>query len=174
MLQTIGHCEYVLKHENYKPLAEVPDRIDQYCPRNPEVVAFPQRNGSRSISSVFGHVKYFHLGADEAYTLGECPRCRAYAAAHSLSELYIDHINAVSRPLIARGIRPIIWGDMAPPPPRGPRPLSRKIVDPSTGSMTGSTDSERSGLGPRESLTRDELDAPTLERFGAYLFPARR
>ncbi|HMA53850.1 MAG TPA: family 20 glycosylhydrolase, partial [Acidobacteriota bacterium] len=87
LLQTIGHCEYVLKNERYKPLAEVPGRIDQYCPRNPEVVAFLTK-WLEEYLDVFGPVRVFHLGADEAYTLGECPRCRAFAAEHSLSELY--------------------------------------------------------------------------------------
>jgi hexosaminidase len=65
LLQTIGHCEYVLKHERYKPLAEVPDRIDQYCPQNPAVVPF-LRKWIDEYLEVFGQVKYFHLGADEA------------------------------------------------------------------------------------------------------------
>src|SRR4030042_500257 len=72
LLQTIGHCEYVLQHDKYKPLAEVPDRIDQYCPRHPEVVPFLEKWIGEYLE-VFGNVRYFHLGADEAYTLGECP-----------------------------------------------------------------------------------------------------
>ena len=124
LLQTIGHCEYVLKNERYKPLAEVPGRIDQYCPRNPEVVAFLTK-WLEEYLDVFGPVRVFHLGADEAYTLGECPRCRAFAAEHSLSELYIDHINAMSRPLIDRGIRPVIWADMVLHHPEALDKLSR-------------------------------------------------
>ncbi|MGZ5453346.1 MAG: family 20 glycosylhydrolase, partial [Candidatus Aminicenantales bacterium] len=66
LLQTIGHCEYVLKNERYKSLAEVPERIDQYCPRNPEVVAFLTK-WIEEYLDVFGPIRYFHLGADEAY-----------------------------------------------------------------------------------------------------------
>ena len=127
LLQTIGHCEYVLKNDRYKPLAEVPDRIDQYCPRNPDVVPF-LRKWIDEYLELFGEVKYFHLGADEAYTLGECPQCREYAAAHSLSELYIDHMNAISIPLIEKGIRPVIWGDMLLHHPEALDRLSRKVV----------------------------------------------
>jgi hexosaminidase len=127
LLQTIGHCEYVLKHERYKPLAEVPDRIDQYCPRNPDVVPFLLRWIDEYLE-VFGKVKYFHLGADEAYTLGECPRCKAYAAERSLSELYIEHMNAMSQPLIDKGVRPVIWGDMLLHHPEALDRLSRKVV----------------------------------------------
>ena len=169
LLQTLGHCEYVLKNERYKPLAEVPDRIDQYCPRNPDVVPF-LRKWIDEYLEVFGEVKYFHLGADEAYTLGECPRCRAYAAEHSLSELYIDHMNAMSQPLIDKGIRPVIWGDMLLHHPEALDRLSRKVVifDWYYDRYYGAGVVQVWGGGNR---AKDELDAATLERFGPYLYP---
>ncbi len=169
LLQTLGHCEYVLKNERYKPLAEVPERIDQYCPQNPEVAAFLTK-WIEEYLDVFGPVRYFHLGADEAYTLGECPRCRAYAAEHSLSELFIDHINTMSRPLIDRGIRPAIWGDMVLHHPEALEKLSRKVLifDWLYDRYIGCGTVEVWGRG---SLTKDELDPPALERFGAFMFP---
>jgi hypothetical protein len=169
LLQTIGHCEYVLKHERYKPLAEVPDRIDQYCPQNPAVVPF-LRKWIDEYLEVFGQVKYFHLGADEAYALGECPRCRAYAARHSLSALYIDHINAMSQPLIAKGIRPVIWGDMLLHHPEALESLSKQVVihDWLYTRYLGSGGVWVWGQGTRG---KDELDAATLARFGPYLYP---
>jgi hypothetical protein len=169
LLQTIGHCEYVLKHEKYKPLAEVPDRIDQYCPQNPAVVPF-LRKWIDEYLEVFGNIKYFHLGADEAYTLGECPRCRAYAAAHSLSALYIDHMNAMSAPLIEKGIRPIIWADMLLHHPEALDKLSKKVViyDWLYTRYEGAGGVWVWGQGTRG---KDELDAATLARFGRYLYP---
>lgn len=169
LLQTIGHCEYVLKNEKYKRLAELPERIDQYCPRNPEVVPF-LRKWIDEYLGIFGNVRYFHLGADEAYALGQCPRCRAYAQEHSLSELYIDHINAVSRTLADRGIRPVIWGDMILHHPEALAKLSRKIMifDWLYDRYYGSGGIHIWGQGDRG---RDDLDAATLERFGAYLYP---
>ncbi len=169
LLQTIGHCEYVLKNGKYEPLAEVPGRIDQYCPRNPEVVAFLQKWIGEYLD-VFGSVKYFHLGADEAYTLGECPKCKAYAAEHSLSELYIDHVNAVSAPLIAKGIRPVVWGDMLLHHPEALAKLSKKIVvfDWLYTRYYGAGTVEVWGQGEK---TKEEIDAPTLARFGPYLYP---
>lgn len=169
LLQTIGHCEYVLKNERYRSLAEVPERIDQYCPQNPEVVALLTKWINEYLD-LFGPLRYFHLGADEAYTLGECPRCRAYAAEHSLSELYIDHINAMSRPLIDKGIRPAIWGDMVLHHPEALDKLSRKVM------IFDWLYDRYDGCGTvqvwgRGSLTREELDPLTLKRFGAYLFP---
>lgn len=169
LLQTIGHCEYVLKHPEYKALAEVPDRIDQYCPRNPDVAVFLKKWIDEYLE-VFGEVRTFHLGADEAYTLGECPRCRAYAAEHSLSELYIDHINAVSQPLIGRGIRPAIWGDMILHHPEALDKLSRRIVifDWLYDRYRGCGTVRIWGKG---SLPPGEIDAASLARFGPFIYP---
>ena len=111
LLQTIGHCEYVLRHGAYSHLAETPDRVDQYCPRNRQLVPF-LRDWIDEYLDLFGDVRYFHIGADEAWQLGSCPDCKAYAEQHSLSQLYIDHVNAVCARLIERGVRPCIWADM--------------------------------------------------------------
>jgi hypothetical protein len=169
LLQTIGHCEYVLKNEKYKRLAELPDRIDQYCPQNPDVVPF-LRKWIQEYLEVFGDVKYFHLGADEAYSLGECPRCSAYAKEHSLSELYIGHMNAVSQVLTEKGIRPVIWGDMILHHPEALDKLSKKVMifDWLYDRYYGSGEIQVWGQGSRG---KDELDDGTLERFGAYLYP---
>jgi len=169
LLQTIGHCEYVLKNEKYKRLAELPERIDQYCPRHPEVVPF-LRKWADEYLEVFGNIRYFHLGADEAYALGQCPRCRAYAEEHSLSELYVGHINAVSQSLADKGIRPIIWGDMILHHPEALDILSRKIMifDWLYDRYYGRGEVHVWGQGNRG---RDDLDAVTRERFGAYLYP---
>jgi hypothetical protein len=169
LLQTIGHCEYVLKNKKYEPLKELPDRIDQYCPRNPDVVPFLKK-WTNEYLEVFGNVKYFHLGADEAYTLGKCPRCRAYAEEHSLSELFMSHMNAVSQPLIEKGVRPIIWGDMILHHPEALDKLSKKVMifDWLYDRYYGSGSIHVWG---QENKGRDDLDAGTLERFGAYLYP---
>lgn len=126
LFQTLGHCEYVLKHDKYKHLAEWPDRIDQYCPRNPDLVPFLTRWIAEYLE-VFGPVKQFHLGGDEAWTLGSCGRCREFLQKASLSDLYIDHINAVAAPLLAKNIRPAIWADMVLHHPEAIEKLSRKI-----------------------------------------------
>jgi Glycosyl hydrolase family 20, catalytic domain len=169
LLQTIGHCEYVLKNEKYKRLAEVPGRIDQYCPLHPEVLSF-LRKWTDEYLEVFGNIKYFHLGADEAYSLGQCPRCRAYAQERSLSDLYVTHINAVSRPLADKGIRPVIWADMILHHPEALDRLSKKtmIFDWLYDRFYGSGEVHIWGQGNRR---KDELDARTVERFGVFLYP---
>mgnify|MGYP001016553351 FL=1 len=169
LFQTIGHAEYVLKHAPYAHLKELPERIDQYCPRHPELAPFLRR-WIEEYLDVFGEVRIFHLGADEAWSLGACPRCQAYAQAHSLSSLYIDHINALAAPLVARGIAPAIWADMALHYPEALDTLSRDIVlyDWNYSIYRGSGQVFVWGQGLRR---KDELDAETRARFSPYLFP---
>lgn len=111
LLQTIGHAEYVLLHKPYQQLREQPDRHDCYCTRNPEVRRF-LKAWIEEYLDLFGDIRYFHLGGDEAYVFGTCPDCRAYVDVHSRNQLYADHIIDLSELIRAQEIRPGIWCDM--------------------------------------------------------------
>jgi hypothetical protein len=110
-LQVLAHCEYVLRHSRYKHLSEHADKISQYCPLHPELIPFLLQWIDEYLQ-IFGPIKIFHVGGDESWWLGSCPRCKAYVEQHSLGELYLQHINAILQPLIDKGIRPAIWADM--------------------------------------------------------------
>jgi hypothetical protein len=91
-------------------------------------------------------------------------------AEHSLSSLFIDHINAVARPLVARGIRPIIWGDMLLNHPEALDSLSRNVVvyDWLYTRFVGADGIWVWGQGTKR---KDEIDAATRARFGSFLYP---
>lgn len=127
LLQTIGHCQYVLRNEKYQHLCEVPGNFWQYCPRHPELLPFLKKWVAEYLD-LFGEVRYFHLGADEAAHLGKCDKCREFVQAHSVSELYIEHVNAVSAGVLERGVTPVIWADMVLTHPEALEKLSRKIT----------------------------------------------
>jgi hypothetical protein len=171
LLQTIGHCEYVLKHEQYKHLAEANDYIAQYCPRKGELIPFLTK-WIEEYLDVFGDVRHFHLGADEAYRLGSCDACREYVDEHSLSQLFIDHINNLSKPLLDRNITPIIWADMILHHNEALDLLSRDIMlfDWQYDRYHGSG---RIHIWGEEShkQAKHELSKKTLRKFGKYLFP---
>jgi len=171
LLQTIGHAEYVLKHEAYAPLKELPERIDQYCPLKPAVHELLAR-WIDEYCELFGAIDYFHLGADEAYALGHCPECSAFAAEHSLSQLYIEHMNRVCARVLARGIRPVIWSDMLLNHPEALELLSREIVlcdwDYRAWRGRGWVNLRKPWGGAHRS---DRLPAAAHERFGRWLFP---
>ncbi|HUW83981.1 MAG TPA: family 20 glycosylhydrolase, partial [Phycisphaerae bacterium] len=169
LLQTIGHCEYVLRHRPYSHLAETPDRVDQYCPRNSQLVPF-LRDWIDEYLDLFGDVRHFHIGADEAWQLGACPDCKAYAERHSLSQLYIDHVNAVCTGLIERGVRPCIWADMILHHHEAIDRLSRKIVlfDWMYDIYRGNGKVCVWGKGLQR---KEDLSPETLATFGESLFP---
>ncbi len=111
LLQTVGHAEYVLMHRRYRAFRELRDRHDCYCTSNPKVTKF-LKDCIEEYMGVFGDIRYFHLGGDEAYVFARCPRCSAYAGKHGRDALFGNHIRAISEPLLRKGIRPGIWNDM--------------------------------------------------------------
>ena len=178
LFQTIGHAEYVLKHNRYAHLKELPDRLDQYCPRNSELVPFLHR-WIEEYLEVFGPVKYFHLGADEAWWIGRCPHCRAYvdgfpSTEDGISQLYIEHVTNTAQPLLERGITPIVWADMLLHYPQALDQLSRKFMlfDWIYSAYRGSGKVQVWGKGM---VNGDDLRAlegtDWMKRFGPYAFP---
>lgn len=51
---------------------------------------------------------YVHMGHDEIYQVGVCPRCKGKDPA----ELYIKHVTAMHDYLAKRGLKMMIWADM--------------------------------------------------------------
>lgn len=113
LLQTIGHAEYILMHEEYAHLREShkENEHDCYCTENPEVRKFLKKLICEYID-LFGDIRFFHLGGDEAYVFGTCPECAEKVKRTGKNALYMEHVADISTPVRAAGIRPGIWGDM--------------------------------------------------------------
>ncbi|NLW88042.1 MAG: family 20 glycosylhydrolase [Planctomycetes bacterium] len=111
LLQTVGHGEYIMKHPSYAHLREQPDRIDCYCTSSQQAKDF-LRTLTAEYMDLFGKVRYFHFGGDEAYVFATCPKCRSAAQSIGPNKLYANHIKEVAAPAIAAGARPGIWCDM--------------------------------------------------------------
>lgn len=108
LMQTFGHGEYVLRHDRFRPLREVQERYDCYCPSKPETRMF-LKELLHEYLEVFGpDVKRFHLGGDEAWFYQTCADCQA----RDPLELYVEHLSDVGAELRAKGIRPGCWHDM--------------------------------------------------------------
>lgn len=110
LLQTLGHCEYVLKHKRYAHLSE-DGHIDQYCPLNPDVLPFLESWIDETME-IFGSPRLFHVGADETWQLGVCPQCANHAKANGIGDLFRIHMDRVIEMVVARGARPLLWADM--------------------------------------------------------------
>ena len=168
-LQTLAHCEYVLKHEAYNHLSTQEGGFDMYDPMNPDVVPFLHK-WIDEIIEMFGDVKHFNIGGDECWWLGKNDAQKEFIEKHSKSELYIRHINAVAEPLLKRGIAPVIWGDMVLGYPEALEKLSRKIE-------IWNWTQEAYDANPRILIwsegmfVKDEIPEHIKERFGKALFP---
>ncbi|MDD5686513.1 MAG: beta-N-acetylhexosaminidase [Elusimicrobia bacterium] len=120
LVQSISHVSYILKHKEYALLRERKENIVhskspvgndfQFCPLHP--------GSLEQFKDMAGEVielhpyKYFHIGADEAYFLGECEQCKEFVKKEGKSKLYIDYINKVSKFIKSKGKIPVMWHDM--------------------------------------------------------------
>jgi len=111
LLQTVGHGEYVLMHERYRPFRELDGHHDCYCVSNPGVTRFLGAWVEEYLE-LFGDIRHFHLGGDEAYVFAKCPKCSAHAAKQGRNTLFGNHIRALAEPVLKKNIRPGIWNDM--------------------------------------------------------------
>lgn len=113
LLQTVGHGEYILMHEEYRHLRESQEENhhDCYCTENPEARKFLKKLIGEYLE-LFGDIRFFHLGGDEAYVFATCPKCSEKLKNVSKNALYMDHIADISAPIRGAGVRPGIWCDM--------------------------------------------------------------
>jgi hexosaminidase len=107
--QTFGHLHKALKLEKYNELAEIPYGD----------VLSPQQSGSyklvaewyRELNELFPG-KFFHIGADETFELGE-GQSREAAKARGVGAVYFEHLNRVREVLKPYDRRLMFWGDIA-------------------------------------------------------------
>ena len=111
LLQTLGHGEYVMCHEEYAHLREVAEYSDCYCVSKPGVSNLLKSWISEYLD-LFGDISEFHLGGDEAYSFGQCPVCAEEIRKHDTLSLAMAHYALITEELIRAGVRPNIWFDM--------------------------------------------------------------
>lgn len=111
LLQCLGHAEYVLKNPPFQSLREDPRRTDCYCPSRPATHRF-LASFLEEMLEVFGPVRFFHLGGDEAHALGTCPACHARIQREGWVALLAEHFGKLATNFLRRGIRPCLWADM--------------------------------------------------------------
>ena len=111
LLQTVGHAEYILMHDAYSHMRELPGRHDCYCTENPDTRRFLKQLISEYLD-LFGDIRYFHLGGDEAYVFARCPVCSEETEHIGRNALYARHIMDIAAPVREQDARAGIWCDM--------------------------------------------------------------
>lgn len=107
--QTFGHLHKALRIEKYADLAETPYGD----------VLSPQQEGSyKLIADWYGELdklfpgRFFHVGADETFELGE-GQSREATRARGVGAVYFEHLNRVREVLKPHNRRLMFWGDIA-------------------------------------------------------------
>lgn len=126
-VQSLGHVQFMTN--TYPDIAEVaPEWRDEavdtrledarpeqiyahcYCPSNERSydILFDLLD---EIIEVFRPREYVHMGHDEVYQIGVCPRCRDKDPA----DLFAADVNRIHAHLAARGLKMMMWADMLQP-----------------------------------------------------------
>lgn len=97
LVQTFGHFEFVLKLDKYKELREVDRYPQSLCPSHNKTLPLLYEMLQQVIEA-HPKIKYFHIGADEVYQLGECSRCLDTMARNQWEkkQLFLAHVAKVA------------------------------------------------------------------------------
>lgn len=124
-IQSLGHVQFMtVAHPDIAERAETQEKKEEidgkdadippnefyghsYCPSNPKSyeILFDLID---EIVDVFSPKEYVHMGHDEVYQIGVCPRCREKSPADLLAE----DVNRIHEYLSKKGLKMMIWADM--------------------------------------------------------------
>jgi hypothetical protein len=128
LLDSLGHAQAYLKHDEYKHLAELPGDTAEMCPANPLTLKFIKELWSE-ILEVHQNCEFAHISGDEVFRLSAfCPDCQTFADKGRLSEVYCDYYGNLSRWMLEHGRRPIIWADMILKFPNNVSTLPKEVI----------------------------------------------
>lgn len=116
IVNLLGHTQYLIKHPALRDLNELrasdgsPLERGQICPlhaRTPEIADKLLRD-----MAPFCTAGKVHVGLDESFHLGKCPRCRAEVAQIGLAAHFAAHATRLHALAASLGLRTGIWADM--------------------------------------------------------------
>lgn len=111
LIQSLGHLEYCLKHEELAHLRETPEITSQANPLDPASLRFVLEMIDE-VLECHPDAEFFHVGGDEASFLGVNPQSWQALQEKGVIGLYLDHMVPVLEHIIAAGKRPILWDDI--------------------------------------------------------------
>lgn len=115
LVQTFGHLEFILKHEQWRGLREVEAYPSSMCPLKSGTMPLI-RSLIKQIVAFHPDIQYIHIGVDEIWHMGICPDCsrKALSSKHGKISLFLDHVTSVAQYIKDNfpNLRIIIWDDM--------------------------------------------------------------
>jgi hypothetical protein len=116
IINLLGHTQYLIKHPDWRDLNELRDERDrplphgQICPLHPRTLEVAERL-LRDIAPYCTSGKV-HVGLDESFHLGQCPRCREEVARLGLGGHFASHVHRLHAIAGAQSLQLGIWADM--------------------------------------------------------------
>ena len=111
LIQTLGHMENVLRHGKYAQHREL-DWLNSELRPAGKSAKLPE-GMIEEVLELLPQTRRLHMGGDEVAGLGLGHSGRAARRAGGTMQLYFRHMNILAGYLRERGVRPILWADMA-------------------------------------------------------------
>lgn len=111
LVQGLGHATFILKHQAYAGLREIPYSSWQFCPLH-EGTYQVQFDLYRDAIDATPGSKYLHVGGDEVRNIGFCPRCKPTADKQGKLSLNLYWLKRVCEFAAQHNRIPIFWDDM--------------------------------------------------------------
>ncbi len=112
ILQGPSHLAFVLKHENYAHLCEDPANNYMLCPSNDESYELLFSMYDELIAATPG-CKYFFVGTDEPYFLGDGMKCGCRARREEIGQggMMAEFIERCTQYVVEKGRTVMCWGE---------------------------------------------------------------
>jgi hexosaminidase len=111
LVQGLGHATFILKHQAYAHLRELPWNRWAFCPLHEGTYQVLFDLYRDAIEATPG-AKYLHIGGDEIGNIGLCPRCKPMADKEGMLSLSLYWLKRVCEFAEENGRIPIFWDDM--------------------------------------------------------------
>ena len=111
LVQGLGHATFILKHQEYANLRELPWNRWAFCPLHEGTYQVLFDLYRDAIEATPGS-KYLHIGGDEIGNIGLCPRCKPTADKEGMMSLNLYWLKRVCQFAAENNRIPIFWDDM--------------------------------------------------------------
>ena len=116
IVNLLGHTQYLIKHPELRDLNELRDQRGrplekgQICPLHPRTLEVAE-NLLRDMAPYCTAGKV-HVGLDESFHLGKCPRCREEVARIGLGAHFAGHVQRLNTLCKKFNLQLGLWADM--------------------------------------------------------------